>query len=342
MNHNRNLLLGATACVGAGVAAWAWRKSQRADVSGQVVLITGGSRGLGLAMALEFARAGCRIAICARDEDELDRAREIVAKSGSAVLAVPCDVSRPDQVEHLVETVRSRFGAVDILVNNAGQILVAPVENTTVADFERAMDVMFWGVLHPTLVVLPEMKRRGYGRIATITSIGGKVSVPHLLPYSCAKFAAVGFCEGLRAEMAPHGVHVTTIAPGLMRTGSHTKAEFKGRKQDEARWFSLAATLPLISMDAERAAAQIVDSIRRGESEKILTTQASLLARVNGLFPGFIPDLMSIANRLLPEATGDRHSKSTGAQLEPDQSNLLRSLTALGRKAGRRLNQGAV
>src|SRR5439155_11331763 len=117
--------------------------------------------------------------------------------------------------------VRSRFGQIDILVNNAGVIKVGPLDTMAVEDFEKAVAVMFWGVVYPTLAVLPEMRRRRSGRIAAITSIGGKVSVPHLLPYCCAKFAAVGFCEGLRAELAPYGIRVTTVVPGLMRTGSH-------------------------------------------------------------------------------------------------------------------------
>jgi short-subunit dehydrogenase len=201
--------------------------------------------------------------------------------------------------------------------------------------------VMFWGVVHPTMAVLPEMKRRGRGRIATITSIGGKVSVPHLLPYCCAKHAAVAFCEGLRAEEAANGIRVTTIAPGLMRTGSYRKAEFKGQHEKEAAWFSLGATLPLVSMNVDRAARQIFRAIERGQSEKILTVQASLLARANGMFPGAIPDLMGMVHRMMPEPTTDRASIATGAFAEDSAGNFFRALTALGRKAAHGLNEMA-
>src|SRR3954468_1034389 len=207
----------------AGTGAWLlWKRGlgKREDVRGKVVLITGGSRGLGLQMAREFATAGARIAICARDTQELDWAREELSRRGAEVLAVQCDVSVHDDVQRMVREVRERFGRIDILVNNAGIISVGPMESQTLTDYQECMDTMFWGVVYPTLAVLPEMIARRSGKIANITSIGGKVSVPHLLPYSCAKFAAVGFSEGLYAEVKKDGVQVTTVVPGLMRMGS--------------------------------------------------------------------------------------------------------------------------
>ena len=124
----------------------------------------------------------------------------------------------------MIDAVSRHYGHIDILVNNAGEIMVSPFENLTTADFERAMAVMFWGTLYTTLAVLPSMKARGQGRIVNVTSIGGKVSVPHLLSYSCAKAAAVAFSNGLRNEVRQFGIDVTTIIPGLMRTGSHVNA----------------------------------------------------------------------------------------------------------------------
>ncbi|HET7872011.1 MAG TPA: SDR family oxidoreductase, partial [Terriglobales bacterium] len=200
------VIAGAAAIAGTVTAA---RRAVRAlgdlrgdDLRGRTVLITGGSRGLGLAMAEEFARHGAKIMLCARDEGELMRARQQVEMRGGAeVGAVTCDVSKPQQVQHMIEAARRQFGRIDILVNNAGIISVGPLTTQTVEDFQEAMDVMFWGTVHPTLAVLPEMLERQQGSIVNITSIGGKVSVPHLVPYSCAKFAAVGFSEGLHAEL---------------------------------------------------------------------------------------------------------------------------------------------
>jgi short-subunit dehydrogenase len=319
----------------AGVALWRRLGLRREEVRGQVVLITGSSRGLGLALAHEFARLGARLVICARDERELETARARLASTGTEVLAVRCDLVNPDEVRRLVEQANARFGRIDILVNNAGTMQVGPLAAQTVVDFQEAMDVMFWGAVYPTLAVLPQMVARRSGRIANITSIGGKVAMPHLLPYDCAKFAAVAFSEGLRAELAKDGVKVTTVVPGLMRTGSHVNAYFKGDNQSEYTWFSLGATLPLVSIDARRAARKIVHAIRGGRAEIILTPQAKLLAMLHGLFPGLIADLLGIVNRVLP--TGAATERHTGRESTTKVSESF--ATFLGRKAATNLNQ---
>jgi short-subunit dehydrogenase len=214
---------------------------------------------------------------------------------------------------------------------------VGPLAAQTVVDFREAMDVMFWGAVYPTLAVLPQMVARRSGRIANITSIGGKVAMPHLLPYDCAKFAAVAFSEGLRAELAKDGVKVTTVVPGLMRTGAHVNAYFKGDNQSEYTWFSLGATLPLVSIDARRAARKIVHAIRGGRAEIILTPQAKLLAMFHGLFPGLTADILSLVNRVLP--TGAAPERHTGKESATKVSESF--ATVLGRKAAANLNQFA-
>ena len=200
------------------------------------------------------------------------------------------------------------------------------------------MDVMFWGAVYPTLAVLPQMKQRRSGHIANVTSIGGKVAIPHLLPYDCAKFAAVGFSEGLRAEVLKDGVKVTTVCPGLMRTGSHLNAEFKGDHRSEFTWFSLGATSPLVTMNAHRAARQIVNAIRRGRAEIILTPQAKLLAAVHGLFPGLTADILGLSNRLMPTAEmGGGQERHKGKECETAVTRSF--VTELGRLAAGALNQ---
>src|SRR5262252_3721949 len=320
-----------------------WRQE---DIRGQVVLITGSSRGLGLAMAREFAQAGCRLVLCARDDQELERARHDLVQRGAEVLSVPCNVADRDQVQHLVEQATQRFGRVDILVNNAGIIQVGPMP-TAVEDYETALNVMFWGVLYPNLAVLPQMRARHQGRIVNIISIGGMVSVPHLLPYNCAKFAAVGLSEGLRAELGREGIHVTTIVLGLMRTGSHLRAAFAGQQEHEFTWFALSATLPLVSISAERAARQIVRATQRGEAERILSLPANVLERVHGMCPGTTANLLSAVNRVLPSAESASTSSALGIEVQQRlvrsnarlRSRLLEVLTSLGRAAAHRLHQ---
>jgi NAD(P)-dependent dehydrogenase (short-subunit alcohol dehydrogenase family) len=314
-------------------------RATAADLRGQVALITGGSRGLGLLLARELLREGCRVAMCARDQAELERARELLGPDGE-VLTVRCDVSEQVQVERLVADVTAHYGRIDVLVNNAGVIMVGPVRTMALADFEEAMRVMFWGTLYPILAVLPRMIERRGGRIVNITSIGGKLSVPHLLPYSCAKFAAVALSEGLRAELARDGITVTTIVPGLMRFGSMMQARFKGRQEQEFTLFALADSLPFVSIDGERAARQIVQAVKRGEAERTLTIPANLAARFHGLFPGLSADLAGLVNRLLPTATRSDTPASAGREVYGRvRSPLLDRLIGWNLSAARRFNE---
>ena len=322
----------------------AMRHRDEGDLRSQVVLITGGSRGLGFLLAREFAREGCRVVICARDERELEQAQADLEAEGADVLTFVGNVGNRDDVRRMIDDVLRIYGRLDVLVNNAGVIQVGPIQSLRIGDFEEAMDVMYWGVLYPTLAALPHMLERRHGRIVNVTSIGGKVAIPHLSPYTSAKFAAVGFSEGLRAELAGTGVTVTTIVPGLMRNGSYQNAFFKGRQESEYTWFSLGASLPLISMNAERAARQIVQASKRGEAERTLSLPAVLLARCHGLFPGLTADLLGLAARfLLPDPAGDGFAAARGmevqSQLRPPRRQILNSLTTLGRRAAHRYNQ---
>ncbi len=338
MNTTQKTLL-AVGLALAGCEAWA--RLREAELHGQVVLITGGSRGLGLAMANEFAAQGCRLALCARDADELTRAEDALATRGADVLTVPCDIRDRGQVDQMVAQVTEHFGRIDILVNNAGIIEVGPLENQQVADFEDAMQTNFWGILYTTLAVMPQMRARKAGRIVNITSIGGKISVPHLLPYSCAKFAAQGFSEGLRAEVARDGITVTTIAPGLMRTGSFLHALFKGDQAGEYAWFSVGDNIPGQTMSAERGARQIVQATRRGEAERILTLPARLASQFHGLFPGLTADLSALVNRVLPAPDGAGGDQTKpGSQVRQETPSETRdALTGLGLAAAARLNE---
>ena len=301
----RNRLLLATAAAGALFATRAVVRARRAyDVRGKTVLITGGSRGLGLVLARELAREGARIAICARDATELERAREDLAARGADVLAVPCDLTKRAQVEELVNDVRTHFGRVDVLINNAGVIQVGPLDVMTLEDYEEAMRTHYWAPLYAILAVLPEMRSRGEGRIVNISSVGGKISVPHLLPYSASKFALTGLSEGLRPALAREGVYVTTVCPGLMRTGSPPNASFKGQHRAEYAWFSISDALPVISISAERAARRIIAAFKRGDAETVVSLPTKIAVTFYSLFPGLGADAMGMIERLLPGPDG--------------------------------------
>lgn len=288
---------------GLGVAARnRARNSRRIELQDRVVLITGSSRGLGLVLAREFATEGAKLVLCARNEGNLERAKQELEQSGAEVLAVRCDVGDRTQVKNLIARTNERFGRVDVLVNNAGVIAAGPLETQTIEDFEMAMDIMFWGVVYTTLEVLPQMKERKSGRIANITSLGGKVSVPLLLPYNSAKFAAVGFSEGLTAEVAQHGIRVTTVVPGVMRSGGHVNATFKGDNKTEFGIISVLSSMPLSSIPAESVARQVIEAVKAGDPEITPSFHAKAVTRAHGLFPGMVTSALSLVGRFMPSS----------------------------------------
>ena len=284
------------------------------DLKNKTVLITGGSRGLGLVMAREFAREGARLVLCARDEEELQRARSDIDDYSAEVMTIPCDITNKQSVDEMVAAVNSRFGGVDVLVNNAGVIQVGPIEVMTTEDFEIAMQAHFWGPLYTTMAVLPSMRQKKSGRIVNISSIGGKVSVPHLVPYSASKFALVGLSKGLRAELMKDGIKVTTICPGLMRTGSPRNADFKGQHQLEYAWFSISDALPLLTVSAENAARQVVQACKRGQAELVISIPAKIAVTFDALFPELSTRMLAIVNQFLPEAGGVGTQRMKGRQ----------------------------
>jgi NAD(P)-dependent dehydrogenase (short-subunit alcohol dehydrogenase family) len=282
------------------MVALGWRERRRIDLRGKVALVIGGSRGLGLLVAKELTRRGARVAIAARDGAELRRAVETL---GGDVRAFPCDIRDRDEVDALMRRVESTLGAIDLLFNVAGVIEVGPVETMRTSDFGDAMSTNFWGPLFAARAVLPSMRNRGQGRIINVSSIGGVVSPPHLLAYGASKFALRGFSEGLAAEVRKDGIYVTTVLPGLMRTGSPRHAKFKGEHRKEHAWFTILDSLPLVSMNADRAARRIVRAGCRGEATVVLSVLAKLGALVHGIAPGLVVELNALLARLLPRGT---------------------------------------
>jgi NAD(P)-dependent dehydrogenase (short-subunit alcohol dehydrogenase family) len=276
----------------------------------KVVLISGGSRGLGLVLARHICDQGGNVALLARDPDELARAKADLTARDGKVLTVECDLLDRDQIQAAVRKVIDHFDRIDILINNAGIIEVGPLDHMTREDYDRAMRLHFWAPYELVSQIVPEMRLWGGGRIVNITSIGGKVAVPHFAPYSASKFALTGFSDAIRTELARDNIQVTTVAPGLMRTGSHVNAKFKGNHDAEFAWFSASAGAPLISMDADRAARKIIAAFRRGQPSLTVTFAARSAVAGNALFPNLTGYAMKIVNRFLPEAGGKEGNRS--------------------------------
>ncbi|ADV66824.1 SDR family NAD(P)-dependent oxidoreductase [Deinococcus maricopensis] len=297
---------------GLGLLAWSRRPRPLAALSDRVVLITGGSRGLGLALAQECARLGARLVLTARDEQELDRAR--VTLTGTEVLTVPADLTRPGEGERVVQAALARFGRLDVLINNAGIIQVGPLHHLNASDYQQAMAINFFAGVHLTYAARPHL-RRTRGRILNITSIGARVPVPHLASYVASKFAMRGFSRVSRAELARDGITVVTADPGLMRTGSARHAETRGQTKREYLWFALGDNAPILSLNADEAARRLVQALRRGEPEVVVGGPALALAYAERLAPNVLSGLLNVMNRSLPTPTR-QPEREVGAQSE--------------------------
>ena len=325
-----NALFWGVAAVGAVLAAKALlSQNRKISLRDKVVVITGGSRGLGLVLAREAAKEGAKIAICARDAEELAQAKADLEGRGADVFAYPCDLTNKAEVGQFINAVRMEFGQIDVLINNAGVIQVSPVEHLTAKDYQESLKTHFWAAFNTISAVLPEMHERKEGRIVNVASIGGKVSVPHLNGYSVGKFALVGYSEGLRAELMKDGILVTTVCPGLIRTGSPRNATFKGKNEEEYAWFKLSDSIPGLSTSAEDCARQIIGATKRGDAELVVTLPAKIGVAIHGLFPGLTADVLSIINQYgLPAAggIGERHAKGSESESAASE-NFLTALT---------------
>ncbi len=307
------------------------------DFNGKVVLITGGSRGFGLVMARKLAKEGARLVLCSRDETELENARLELAGKGADVLVIKCDVTVQEQVNDMITNVLNEFGPIDVLINNAGVIHAGPVTEMTTEDFKDAIDTHFWGPVYTILAVLPSMKARRQGRILNVASIGGKISVPHLVPYSASKFALVGLSEGLRSELDKYNITVTTANPGLMRTGSPRHAFIKGQHKKEYALFKILDSSRLTSNSAEATADSVLDALRHGDAEVTTTFPALLGEFVHGISPALITAAFGLINRILPDEGGIGKRRAKGYASETNLS--MSWLTEPSQEAARRNNE---
>jgi NAD(P)-dependent dehydrogenase (short-subunit alcohol dehydrogenase family) len=334
----KGLLVAGGVGLAATIAAKALlRRSRWFEFAGTTCIVTGGSRGLGLVLSRQLVAQGARVAICARTEADLREAEEQLRNLGGDVLAIRCDVRNRNEVENMVRAVLDRWGSIDVLFNVAGVIEVGPLDAMTLDDFHRSMDTHCWGVLHTVLATLPTMRRRGWGRIVNIASIGGKRAVPHMIPYAASKFALVGLSNGLRTELAQENILVTTACPSLMRTGSPRNATFKGQHRAEYVWFSISDSLPGISMDVETAAKQILRACQRGDAEVIISHAFNPAIVFQQVAPGITTELLAIVNRFLPQMGGIGQRAAKGYESESSWSPSL--LTTLTERAAEKNNE---
>jgi short-subunit dehydrogenase len=288
--------------------------SKGKTLRGKSVLITGGSRGLGFALAQEFLRIGARVTIIARQAEELHRAQALLIKQfpDAQLQLLATDVTDKPSLDEAILSAVGQWQGLDILINNAGAITVGPFETMEREDFESQLELHFFSVLESTLAVLPVFRHQGHGHIVNICSLGGKVAVPHMLPYDTSKFALAGFSQGLNAELAVDNIQVTTVYPTVMSTGSPIQAVFKGNHEKEYAWFASADNFPGLSLSPVQAAVQIIDAIRTGKSELVPSIAGKARIAMGALFPELTAMTMRWIARMLP--TGKSHIRKTGAQ----------------------------
>lgn len=311
----------ALVALGAAFAVAIRQHRPRPTFEGRTVLITGGSRGLGFALARAFAAEKATLVLLARSEDQLhSAASRLEGEFGARPLTITCDVRDAAAVSSAVATIATRTGRIDVLVNNAGVIQVGPLAHAQPEDFDDSLRTHFWGPYFMIRACLPHLVRTG-GQVVNIGSIGGVVAVPHLLPYCVGKFALTGFSQGLRAELAREGVSVTTVAPHLMRTGSHRNVIVRGRHAREAVWFALGTATRATALHADHAARRIVDAARARQAWLVLGWPAKVAAVLNVAAPVLVAASAALVNRALPSATdatlGDAARRSSAVWLGP-------------------------
>jgi NAD(P)-dependent dehydrogenase (short-subunit alcohol dehydrogenase family) len=190
------------------------------SLDGKIAVVTGASRGIGLAIAERLAKAGADVAICARNDGALDDAASRIAakRAGAKVVALRCDVAKFEDARHLHAEVVKRLGVPDVLVNNAGVVVRKRLDETSEAEWDQVVDASLKGTFVVTRVFLPQMRARGSGRIINIASISGRQGTARLTAYCAAKHGVVGLTRALAEETRDSGVQVNAICPGSVDT----------------------------------------------------------------------------------------------------------------------------
>ena len=254
-------------------------------LQGKMAVITGGSMGIGLAIAHGLAAEGVDVALCARSGERVRAAAEEVKKAhGVRAIGVSCDVTRPGQIAAFARRVEEEFGGCDILINNAGVGAMARIEDSTQETLRRVFEVNFFALFELTQLALPHLKKGAEPMVVNLSSIVGLRGVPHYSVYGSAKFAVAGLSESMRAEFVRYGIDVLLVCPGTTQTEF-----FDVLCQDTSQ-----PKLPVHrSVTSEYVAARIVRAMKQGKHKIIPYFPAVLLDKLNRLCPRFVDWIMA-------------------------------------------------
>lgn len=213
----------------------------RSDLRGRTAVVTGGSKGIGYAVADTLAAAGANVVLCARSAEDVSRvSRELSGKGAGQVVGVTCDMRNQADVRSLINRAVDEFGGLDILVNNAGVGIFAPIDELSPNDWHAVIGTNLNGVFYASQAAIPHMKRRGTGLIINIGSLAGKNPMPGGTAYNASKFGLLGFSEAMMLDVRHHGIRVSCVMPGSVSThfNQHTPSEadaWKIQPEDIAR-----------------------------------------------------------------------------------------------------------
>ena len=270
------------------------------SMSGKVVLVTGGSSGIGRGTALRLASLGAHVAVAARDERALNSVVDEARRAGAEALAVRTDVTSAEQCCHAVEMTVERYGALDILVCSAGLSMRTYFEGSDLAAMERVMQVNFFGTLYATYFALPHVKRRG-GSLVAISSLTGRRGIPSYALYGASKFAVQGLYDSLRLELARDGVHVGVVSPGFVDTPLRERV--LGR--DGQPW-AHPPDPPFRIWPVEKCVERVVRLIQKRRSQALLPAFVGPLLILDQALGGLVGDT------ILPRAFAPGAEKPSG------------------------------
>ncbi len=255
-------------------------------LTGKVILITGASSGIGLALSKLAAKKGAKLALLARRSDLLDVTAQEILRMGTKAIPISCDVTKDGELEKAVELVCKHFGHIDWVIANAGFGVVGKMENLTLEDYRRQFETNIFGVIRTVQATLQELIK-SKGNLAIMGSVAGYCSLPGYSPYAMSKSAVRALARTLYFELHPRGVSVTHIAPGFIASEIR-KVDNKGTWHENAK-----DPLPdWLVMPSEQAAQQIITAIARRKAEKIITFHGKLFVFLERHFPAAVSVLV--------------------------------------------------
>lgn len=251
----------------------------------KVVLVTGGSSGLGRVIAEAFGAAGGKVVIAAREADAVEQAVGEMADTGCDVLGVPADITRQEDVDRLFEQVLERFGRLDVLVNNAGRSMRGNVLDTTPEQFQELMDLNLIALVRCTRAAVPHLlKQRGH--VINIGSLAAKSSARWVGAYPATKHAVAAYSQQLRLELGPEGLHTLLVCPGPIARKDPRTCPLEGAEAVPESARTPGAGLKTRGIPPDKLAAAILRACRRRQPELVVPSKARLAFAISQLWPG--------------------------------------------------------